>query len=63
MTNQSVVVFKQKALQTLMDLKPDNIIIRTVVEAGVLQDGSKAGVVNVYADAMREGDPKPLGTC
>lgn len=49
------VIFKREAIENLMKLGPDNIVVRTELEGVVLEDGRKAGVVNVYADAYKDG--------
>jgi hypothetical protein len=56
------VVFKAEEIKKLLELDPDKIVIRTSLESGTLDDDSRVGYVVVKADAMKEGEEKPLGT-
>ena len=49
------VIFKREAIENLIKLGPDNIVVRTELEGAVLEDGTKAGVVKVYGDAYKGG--------
>ena len=56
------VVFKAEEIKKLLELDPDKIVIRTSLESGTLEDGTRAGYITVEADAMKEGEEKPLET-
>jgi|GEM_PF-6096203 len=56
------VVFKAEEIKKLLELNPDKIVIRTSLESGTLEDGTRVGYVTVEADAIKEGEDKPLGT-
>lgn len=62
MANQLVLIFTKESIQLLMDQDPDKIVVRSTIEEAVLDTGKKAGVVKVYADAMRIGEPAPIVT-
>ena len=67
MENLLTVIFKAEDIQTLLDQSPDKIVVRSIVEEGRLEDGEKAGVIKVFADAVKNdevletisGCPKP----
>ena len=62
MPNQLLLIFKKDDIQKLLDHNPDKIVVRSTIEEAVLKDGTLAGVVKVYADAMQQGNREPLAT-
>lgn len=56
------VSFKADEIQKLMELGPDRIVVRTSIQSGILSNGESVGYLLVEADAMKDGDDKPLGT-
>ena len=62
MANLLELIFTRDNMQRLMDQNPDKILVRSIIEEAVLDNGKKAGVVKVYADAIRKGEPEPIVT-
>lgn len=60
MANQLIQIFSAGKVEELLKYSPDKIVVRSTIEEAILQDGSKAGVVKVYADAVKDGNV--LGT-
>lgn len=54
MTNELKFVFRGEDMKRLLQRDPDFIVVVSHLEAAVLQDGSKAGVVKVRADAVNK---------
>jgi hypothetical protein len=54
MANELILIFSADRIRELMDYNPDKIVVRSRIEEAVLEDSSKAGVVRVYADAVKE---------
>jgi hypothetical protein len=55
MAHLLTLVFRPEEIQQLLDLNPKKIVIRSVLEEGRLDDGERAGIVKVFADATTEG--------
>ncbi|MGZ8517068.1 MAG: hypothetical protein ACXWWD_06955 [Chitinophagaceae bacterium] len=55
MPNELFFIFSADRIQELMDYAPSKIVVRSTIEEGILEGGARAGVVKVYADAMKEG--------
>lgn len=62
MDNSLLFIFKTEDVQRLVETKSDYIIVRSFLESVVLADGSKAGALRVYADAVNKGKTEPLET-
>lgn len=62
MASELVLIFTKDNMQKLMDANPDKIVVRTTIEEATLQDGNKAGVVRVWADARQKGVSEALVT-
>lgn len=56
------VVFKAEDIRKLLETDPDKILVRTSLESGTLEDGSRAGYVVVKADAVKDGEERTLET-
>ena len=55
MHNHLEFVFKTRDIKELVEQETEYIVIRSFLEGVVLKDGSKAGAVRVYADAVKKG--------
>src|SRR6476646_2601687 len=63
MTNPLILqIFSAEKIQELLTYKPSKIVVRSNIEEAVLEDGTKAGVVRVYADAYVQGKTEPVAT-
>ncbi len=62
MPKPQLLIFKKEDIQKLMEHNPDKIVVRSVIEEAILKDGTTAGVVKIYADAMQQGNREPLAT-
>ena len=62
MDNNLLFIFKSEDIRRLLEEGSDYIVIRSFLEPVILADGSKAGALRVYADAVNKGDEKTLGT-
>jgi hypothetical protein len=62
MPNELVLVFSAEKIKSLLEANPDKIAVRSTIEEATLNDGSKAGVVKVYADAYVKGKAGPVAT-
>lgn len=60
MDNNLLFIFKAEDIQRLVEAKSDFIVVRSFLESVVLADGSKAGALRVYADAVNKGKGEPL---
>ena len=56
MPNELVLVFPKDKMQSLLDVNPDKIIVRSAIEEARLDNGEMVGVVRVYADAVQGGN-------
>jgi hypothetical protein len=48
--NLLTVIFKPEDLQRLLDQKPNKVVIRSILEEGILENGQRVGYVKVYAE-------------
>lgn len=55
MDNNLEFIFKKEDIKRLVEAGGDYIVIRSYLEAVILQDGRKAGALKVYADAVEKG--------
>ena len=55
MENNLLFIFKSEDMRRLLEAGTDYVVIRSYLESVVLQDGSKAGALRVYADAVNKG--------
>lgn len=62
MPNELRFIFKTEDLKRLVDEGTDYIVVRSFLESVVLKDGSKAGALRVYADAVSKGKRKLLSS-
>ena len=62
MSSELTLVFTAEKIKTLLEANPDKIAVRFTIEEAKLEDGTKAGVVKVYADAYVKGKPGPVAT-
>ncbi len=57
MSNELKLIFKTEDIKRLIAEDTEFIVVRSFIESVVLKDGSKAGAVRVFADAMKKGQP------
>lgn len=62
MSNELQLLFTREAIQKLLQANTDFIVIKTGIEEALLQDGSKAGVVRVRAEAVNRGEKESTVT-
>jgi hypothetical protein len=55
MENNLQVIFKTEDLKQLLENNSEYIVINSFLESVVLKDGSKAGALRVYAEAVNTG--------
>lgn len=60
MKNEMTFFFEAKDLKTLMDEKPDYVLISTRIEIGEIA-GQKVGIFNVDATSFKDGE-HPMST-
>jgi hypothetical protein len=58
MDNNLLFIFKSEDIRRLLEEGSEYIVIRSYLEAVELNDGSKAGALRVYADAIDKGEQK-----
>lgn len=59
MSNELQFIFRREEIEKLVESKTDLIVIKAHLEDATLQDGSKAGVLKVRAEAINKGNPEP----
>lgn len=62
MSSELTLIFTAEKIKTLLEANPDKIAVRATIEEATLNDGTKAGVVKVYADAYVKGKSGPVAT-
>jgi len=58
MDNNLLFIFRTEDIKRLLESGSDFIVIRSFLESVVLNDGSKAGALRVFADAVNKGETK-----
>ena len=56
MNNELVFIFRREELQRLLEANTEFIVIKSYLEEATLQDGSKAGVLRVKAEAVSRSE-------
>ena len=56
MNNELVFIFRREELQRLLEANTEFIVIKSYLEEATLQDGSKAGVLRVKAEAVSSSE-------
>ena len=62
MNNELQFLFRAEELRRLLESGTDFILINAHLEEATLQDGRKAAVLKVNAEAINKGNPEPVNT-
>jgi hypothetical protein len=60
MASELSFLFRREEMQKLMEAGTDFIVVKASLQEAILQDGKKAGVMNVMAEAVNKGNSEPV---